>query len=439
MLNPVLYPRLKTFSVCLLLSAATMFTAPAVAADVNTHLDSVTWQMSYTGEAAEVVDGGLDKRGAYAGQIMLGADVDLDKALGWTGATLHVYATNRHGENLSEKGIGNSTSVQEIYGGQNTRLAQVSLVQKLLDDRLVLEIGHAPANISFLGSDLCQYFQINSACGNPTFVFKTSNFTWWPTSSWEAQATAWLTKEIYFHAGVYEVNPKRTVDSDHGTDWSMDGATGVIAPFNFGYKTTFETDTLPRKYEIGGWYDSSTYTDPLRDENGNAAAQTGLPYATHNGRVGLFARFEQMIWRPDTTSHRGLTLFGALMGKGYGHLVENDYQMIGLSYKGPLESRPNDNVAFVFTRQGYSSTEIQNLFLTRQAAGGTGSPHWDQMMMELSYSYYLTPQIKLQPNIQYIIHPDQMDDTTRAKNLPNTFLVGFRFDVNLADALHLNG
>ncbi len=36
-------------------------------------------------------------------------------------------------------------------------------------------------------------FQTNSACGNPTFVFKTSNFTFWPVSSWGAHAKAWLT------------------------------------------------------------------------------------------------------------------------------------------------------------------------------------------------------------------------------------------------------
>lgn len=433
MFNPHLSHCLKTFSLCLLMSAGLTPGARAGAGDYG-----ISWKASYTGEAAEVVDGGLDRRGAYAGQIMLGADVDLDKTLGWNGATLHVYVTDRHGENLSDKGIGNSTSVQEIYGGQNIRLAAVSLQQKLLDDRLVLEVGHAPANISFLGSDLCQYFQINSACGNPTFVFKTSNFTWWPTSSWEVQATAWLTREIYFHAGVYEVNPRRTEDHDHGTDWSTSGATGVIAPFNFGYKTDFSNDTLPRKYEIGGWYDSSTYNDPRSDANGSAAALTGLPYATHNGRSGLFARFEQMIWRPDTTSPRGLTLFGAVMGKAYGRLVENDYEMVGLSYKGPIATRPTDNIAFVVTRQGYSDITVQNLYFSRQMAGGMGAPHWDQLMMELSYSYYLTPQVKLQPNLQYIIHPDQLNAPDRTSNLPNAFLVGFRFDVNLADALHIN-
>src|SRR5262249_42044848 len=40
-----------------------------------------------------------------------------------------------------------------------------------------LEAGRLPANLSFLSSPLCAYLQTNSACGSPTFVFKTSNLT----------------------------------------------------------------------------------------------------------------------------------------------------------------------------------------------------------------------------------------------------------------------
>ena len=72
---------------------------------------TVTWQAGYTGEGAAVVDGGLDRTGAYAGQLMLGADVDLDRLVSWKGAKLHVAFVNRHGDNLSDEGIGNSTSV----------------------------------------------------------------------------------------------------------------------------------------------------------------------------------------------------------------------------------------------------------------------------------------------------------------------------------------
>jgi porin len=427
-----MHPSLKTFSALLFGSIAAVSSASA--AD-----KIITWSASYTGEAAEVLDGGLARRGAMAGQVFLGADTDLGKLLGWNGATLHLGLNNRHGENLSDNGIGNSTSVQEIYGGQNTRLVRVTLEQNLFDGRFNIEVGRTPANISFLGSSYCQYFQMNAACGNPTFVFKNSNFTWWPTSSWAAHATAWLTPEIYLHGGIYEVNPNRALDSDHDLDWSTNGTTGYIAPFALGHKTTFANSRLPHKWEIGAWYDESDYTDPLRAANGQPALTAGLPYATRtSGRSGFYARFEQMVWRPDETSQRGLSLIGAVLGKINGQLAESSYQMVGFEFTGPLESRPTDSLAFVIARQEYSGLVLDNIRIARALAGGTGTQHRDQIMMEMSYGFNLTPQIRLQPNVHYIIHPDQMNNPSRLKDLPNAFLVGLRFDINFADAFRFN-
>lgn len=56
-------------------------------------------------------------------------------------------------------------------------------------------------------------------------------------------------------------------------------------------------------------------------------------------------------------------------------------------------------------------------------------------MMELSYGYQLTPEIRIQPNLQYIINPDQFSDSGRTNDLDNIFIIGLRFDVNLADMI----
>jgi porin len=149
--------------------------------------DYVDWLASYTGEAAANVKGGKQRGSAYAGQLFVGADIDMDKAAGWDNTRINVAFTNRHGQNLAQNYIGNSTPVQEIYGGQNSRLARFTIETSFLNGQLQLEAGRTVANISFLGSELCQYFQTNSACGNPTFVFRTSNFTWW-----QVYASTWI-------------------------------------------------------------------------------------------------------------------------------------------------------------------------------------------------------------------------------------------------------
>ena len=385
-------------------------------------------KLAYTGEAAATLDGGKSSGTAYAGQLMFGADVNLDAAFGWRGATIKAYGINRHGTNLARSSTGNSTSVQEIYGGQGTRLANLTLEQKLLNDRLVLEAGRSVANIHFLGSELCQYFQGNSACGNPTYVFRTSNFTWWPVSSWMADATAWVMPDVYVRVGAYQVDPTQAEDGQHGLKWSTNQATGWVVPYTIGWRSPASA-RLKAKYEVGGWQDNSTYRDPLRDANGNPALLSGQAPASRHGRSGAFVRFEQQV--SSDGNGRGLTVFGAALKGTSGQLIEDHFLQAGLVQKGTFASRPQDSIAFVVTQQKYSDIALENLRLARAAAGGSGTPHDSQVMMELSYGIQLTPQLRIAPNLHYIVHPDQFDEPARQRDLPNALIAGLRIDWSL--------
>jgi porin len=89
----------------------------------------------------------------------------------------------------------------------------------------------------------------------------------------------------------------------------------------------------------------------------------------------------------------------------------------------------------VITQQHYSDEAIENLRLARAAAGGSGSPHRSQTMMELSYGIQLTPALRIAPNLIYAIHPDQFADPDRTEDLPNAFIAGLRVDLSLTPAL----
>lgn len=410
-----------------LLLAALLLTLPSLAAAADRG-EVVSPKLSYTGEAAATLDGGKNSGTAYAGQLMFGADVNLEAAFGWQGATIKAYGINRHGTNLAASSTGNSTSVQEIYGGQGTRLANLTLEQKLLDDRVVLEAGRSVANIHFLGSELCQYFQGNSACGNPTYVFRTSNFTWWPVSSWMADATTWLTPDVYLRVGAYQVDPSQAEDGQHGLKWSTHQATGWIVPYTIGWRSPASA-RLRARYELGGWQDNSTYRDPLRDINGMPAVLSGQDYANRHGRSGAFARFEQQL--TGDGSGRGLTVFGAVLKGTSGQLIEDHFLQAGLVQKGTFARRPQDSIAFVVTQQKYSGIALENLRLARAAAGGSGTPHGSQVMMELSYGIQLTPQLRIAPNLHYIVHPDQFNEPARQRDLPDALIAGLRIDWSL--------
>ncbi len=408
---------------------ATPPTLPAGTFDLGNGLSLIA---NYTGQGAINPVGGIRQGSAWAGQIFLGIDGDLERLAGIAGGSFHVAVTNRHGRNLAGDFIGNNTSVQEIFGGgQTTRLTLLSYQQKLFDNRLDIEFGRLVANINFLNSPIYCNFQTNSACGNPTFVFKTSNFTFWPVSSWGAHAKAWLTDKVFIHGGVYEVNPLHQQPGDNGLDFSTKGATGAVLPFELGYSTTFANDPLPRNYGIGGWYDASDYADPVRDVTGRAAVLTGLGPQTRFGRSGVYARFDQMVWRPDPTGIQGLTLFGVAMTGTSGRLIEDYFLEIGALQTGTFAGRPYDTVGFVINTQKFSPLALSNIALAQASLGLSRTLPTQQVMMELNYGIQVTPAIRLTPNLQYIINPDQTRFPFRPRNIPDAFVVGAKLSVDL--------
>jgi porin len=376
--------------------------------------------LNYTGEAAANPSGGIRQGSAYAGQIYLGADFDLAHIAGWQGATLHVALTQRHGRNLAADDIGNNTSVQEVYGTQNAHLAVFTIEQKLLNNQLDITAGRTVANIAFLNSPLYCDFQSNSACGNPTFIFKDSNFTYFPASAWGGDARYFFNPTTYFHAGLYEVSPLDKETNTNGFNFSGNRDTGVITPDEIGYTTD------QALYALGGWYDTGAYTDPLNDTAGQPALLAGQPYARHHDRSGLFARFTQNV------NSTGLAVFGVFMTRLSGQENENDYYELGAVQTGTFAGRDADTVGLMVNDQDFSGAFLNNIRIARESAGGTGNIPHREIMMELNYSAQLTPAVRVMPNLQYIVNPDQSGEPYRTKNIPDAFVVGVKFTVDLA-------
>lgn len=354
----------------------------------------------------------------------------MDRIVGIGGGTIHAAITNRHGDSLSALALGNNTSVQEIWGTQNTHLAILTWEQKLLDDRLMIEAGRSQANIHFLNSPIYCNFQGNSGCGNPTFVFKNSNFTYFPASSWMIRAKAEVLPHVTVHVGAYEVNPDRKRANDHGFNFSTKNATGVIVPWELGYSSEGKGVRLPGHYIVGGWFDRGDYADPLRDDQGGIAILTGRDAQTHNGRSGIYFRFDQRLTRPDPHSERGLSVFGVAMTNLSGRVEESRFFDFGVVQTGTFAGRDADTIGFMISDQRFSDLAIERMRAARISAGGDGDIHRHQYMMELAYGAQLGPAIRISPNVQYILHPDQTGAPFRTADIKDALIFGFKFTID---------
>ncbi len=329
--------------------------------------NGLTFLANYTGEAAGNPVGGIRRGVRYADQFFLGADADLGKLAGVSGAFLHATGTLRDGHSLTNDLIGNSISVQEIYGGGQTyRLTYLSYEQKLFDDRVDIEIGHIPGQTAFLASPFYCNFQNNSVCGSPNVAFADTNFTYFPAPTWGGVLKTQLTDRYFFNVGAYEVAPDSTLRTDHGVDF-LEPASGFNVPFELGYATTFKNDPYPRHYGVGAIIDRSTYADAVVDQQGGQRVFTGLSGAQRFGRTAAYQRFDQTLYRPDMASPRGLSVFAlAIEGTG-GRQVEDYEAELGAVYLGPFASRPLDSLDFVVSTQHYSDLGIAGIRASRMA------------------------------------------------------------------------
>ena len=395
--------------------------------------NGLTLLLNYTSESAYNPIGGIRQGARYTQQIFFGIDADLERLAGVDGGSLHTIVTDRRGRSLTNDLIGNSVSVQEIYGGgQNIRLTYLSYEQKLFDDRLELEVGRLPGQTAFLGSPLYCNFQNNSVCGSPSAVFADTNFTYFPAPTWAGTLKAKLNDKLFFNIGAYEVDPRTLRDDDNGIDFFSPTATGYNIPFELGYSTTFANDRLPRNYGVGAIIDRSSYSDPVLDIAGGRTLFSGLAPLSRFGRTAAYQRFDQMVWRPDPDAQRGLTLFGLAL-EGTGGRQPQDFQIeFGAVDTGLFESRPYDSIDFTVSVQKFSDLGIADVRAARVAQGLSSANVADnEIFLELNYGLQVTPAVRLTPNLQYIVNPDQNRFPFRTKPIPDVLVAGAKLSIDL--------
>ena len=129
-----------------------------------------------------------------------------------------------------------------------------------------------------------------------------------------------------------------------------------------------------------------------------------------------------------------MSIFGVAMTNLSGQVEESRYLGMGIVQTGTFAGRDQDTIGFAINDQRFSDLAIQRMNAARVAAGGRADIRRHQYMMEPAYGLQVNPAIRLSPNLQYILHPDQTGAPDRTRNIRNVFILGFKFTV---DAMQL--
>jgi porin len=364
--------------------------------------------------------GGKNQGSTYVHNILLQTDLNLEKLIGLPKSAFRARFSQRSGDSLTNDHVGNTFSVQQLYGGGQTyRLVEMQVYHSLFDDRLNLTYGRLAATDDFLTSPLYCQFVNNAFCGQPPTPFfnMPDGITAYPGATWGVRGRYTFPFESYAMVGVYDGDPEQEGRNDHGTNFSF-GDNGVLVLTEIGYTPQEGLLDLPGHYKLGGFYHSGNFRNVAKDVNGNNRFATGLAGNQFSGNSGFYILLDQMMYREKAEADEGLYGFGVfVLSPDQQENTFPYFYSLGLVYQGLLDFRPQDKTALGVTT-GWFSDKLgdaqHDAGLERQTA---------ETVVELNHQIQLTPAIYVRPDIQYVIRPSGRRD------IDNALVVGFEAGV----------
>ncbi len=376
----------------------------AKAEDVAPFSDSFTLSASFI-DFLEANPGSGLTRNAWGNtaQLQLGADVDLDRLLGWQGGTLHVresiFGLRRNGVFSPQTG-GHfwAQDVGSTLGGApfpnfipDAYLSELSLEQRL-----------GPVTVQGGRMNPVNYFDVPTnceaalSCQNPITLY--DNMTLPPAfATWGGRIEYAFGKTDSAQIGIFEDNFGSNVTS--GFDWSTKEASGVFLAGEYSHHETFSDARYPLSATLGVFHDTSTFTDP----------ETGRQEV---GSTGFYWRFKATPWRDDdgiseSAPAQYVTAFatGGLSlddAQPYGF-----YSEIGANAHGFFGMSPNDFIGLKLAYLRVNDNQLQAERDRRIAAGGDDFiSDSNQFRLEANAHFELPANVTLEPSVQYVWNPN---------------------------------
>lgn len=391
----------------------------------------------YTMEVWGNTTGGVKTGTVYTGLLDFGAEVDLEKAVGWKGASVSTTWLWLSGRDASEDLAGNFLTISNIAGFNTLRMFELWFQQNLFDDKFSIRVGQLSADSEFWISDYSGLF-INGTFGWPAAVSMNipEGGPGYPMGTLGARI-AWNPVDWFtFQSAAFQGNVFAQDVNRQGFRWRLDAQTGYtfLNEAQVRWNQREEEMGLPGQFKTGAWFQTGQSADALAD-------------STESGNTGFYVILDQMLYRePSEPAVSGLTKDGKSVvdgksGKSFKASVDmkksdqglgwfgriafapadrnfiNFYFDTGFSYKGLIPTRDNDTLGI-----GFGYAQLSNGARNSLQEEGS-SPIGAEMVLEFTYQAQVTPWLVVQPDLQYIINPGGTTD------LNNALVIGGRASV----------
>jgi porin len=401
---------------------------------------AVTFKLNYTGEILGNVAGGIQRAAVYDGQIEFVLNVDLEKRVGWKGASIHANVFQIQGEQLAVEKVGSLDTVSSIEALATIRLYEASFQQRLFDDKLSIKFGQLAADTEFLTSTTASHF-VNGTFGFPTidFVDLPSGGPAYPLATPGIRIQIDPLPSGSLLAAVFNGDPSGPGAGDpqarnrYGVNFRVSDPPLWIGEAQYKYNQEKGATDLPGVLKLGIWYHVGTFDDVGFGTDGQSLTfGNGIP-TKRRGNWGVYGVVDQQIWRlSGKDPERAANVFVRVSGSPSDRNEIDFYVDGGVTFTGLVPRRPGDafGVAFAYNR---ISGDLSALDKDEVAAGQRAVVHDYEALLELTYQAQIKPGWIVQPDFQYIWHPGgraPVSDAPNAPAIPNAAILGIRTVVN---------
>jgi len=374
----------------------------------------ITLSAVSTNEVLGNPSGGTRQGVAFEGNLQVNLTINLEKAVGWCGATFHASAYEIYGRGLSAGNIGNLLTVSGFEATASTRLYDLYLEQSLLDGKLSVRVGQFAADEEFIASEYAGLF-VNSTFGWPGLaaIDLPSGGPSYPLATPGVRIKAQIGDQLTLLGAVFDGNPAGPGSGDpqvrdaSGTLFRVNDGVLVIAEAQYAINQGDDAEGLPGTYRFGGWYNSESFDDQHLDNLGLSLADpasTGEP-RQHRGDYSLYVVADQMVWRKPGSKDAGVGVFARVMGAPGDRNLVNFYADAGVNWKGPFDVRSDDTIGVAV---GYARISDAARALDADTAFYTGTAfpiRSNETVLELTYQCQIAEWWNVQPDLQFVFNP----------------------------------
>ena len=339
------------------------------------------------------------------------ADIDWQRAAGVPGLSTHVIIVNRSGSSDSHLFGDNLEPVQEIHGsGGDTAVHLVSAYaqETLFSRRLDIALGRMNVENDFASSPLYCNYMNNTLCGDPKALPGGDvGHSAYPNAAWAVRVRVRPTAQTYVQAGVYEVNQATYTYPAFRSGFKFDASrdSGVYLPVELGCEPKLGSANMPGHYKLGLGIDTSGSFIPF-----SAALTPNSPAPHHTGNTQLWLLADQMLLRQGKGDTDGIIALGGFIHNDPTRSTYAKQYFAGLLDHGFWIARPEDTIGLLVSYNTVSGmlgkVQVAEQELGLTISNNATGPQTHEIILEANYDIHVTKGVNVQPEFQYLLHPN---------------------------------